>query len=198
MSKEDIALLFLTWSGLHYEETKKKMKTRFNKLQFDNKSYKEYFNDDNFHACLVKTHDNILERGFKFKNNCVTYSGESFSSFLYIALRNELYVNTKQENLLSHDNDFENLLTFDGESLENEHAEKIRENEIINQVYRYVDTHYTFIQSAIFQHYFKTNYSYRKLSKINGYGVSFIQNTIKAIADDVKDKFNFNLPGRKK
>ena len=198
MSREDIALLFLTWSNINYDKTKSTMKAQFNKMKFDNKSRKDYFNEDNFHQCIVQIHDKIINKGFKFKNNCVSYSAESFTTYLFIALRNELFLSTRHDNLFDSNHELENTLMYDQDAHDQEINEKIRENDIINEIYAYVDENYNFIESAIFKHYFKTGYSYRKLSQINGYGVSFIQKTIQEISTDVRRSFDFNLPGRKR
>ena len=196
MSNDELARLFLSWSGANYGTIKAHMRGMFNKMKFDSRSNKEYFSEENYHTCLLNAYENISKRGFKFPNNNLSKSASSFMNYFFISLRNELYYSTEKAQRFNYEFDFDLLLVDEDE--EEIRGERMREHVIIQSIYEHVILNYSPIEAAIFQHYYRTPYSYRKLSKINGYSVGYISEVINKIRDDIRIKFNYNLPGRKK
>jgi len=174
------------------------MSSMFQKMKFEQKSSKEFFNEENYHECIMNVYDIISRKGFTFKNNDISYSAHSFMNYLFMSLRNEMYINNIHENKIEREYDFDLEMYSDGELEEDLREEKVKEYHIINEIYDYVEKNYSWIESAQFKHYYKTGYSLRKLSKINGYSVAELCHTVKKIREAIQREFNFNLPGRKR
>ncbi len=197
LTKEEIAHLFLFWVGEDYENKKGTFKKSLLKIKYEDKSSADFFNDENYHECMISTYENIYRLGFKFKDNDIAFSANSFFNYFFTALKNEVYRLKKDNKKFLPSEELDSLSFNQQEEIESR-LDKQKEHELILRIYDWVDENFPDIEKDIFKHRYKTLLSYKELSKINNISAGKLWNVVTKITNAVKKEFNVTLPGRQK
>jgi RNA polymerase sigma factor (sigma-70 family) len=166
----DLSRLFLLYMNDNYNLIKKS----FLKAKELNKELSE----DIYQEGILKCAERINKVGLRIDKP--ELSGQTFKNYLFISLKNIIHKERdknkrmpKDENYI-HERDFEHLDVYDFEySLEREHN-RIEEDVLIQDIFNWIEGKYKPIYVGFFKFYFKTEYSYREIAKLTGYGVATI------------------------
>lgn len=186
-TNEQLAMIFMDNVRTDYDKI-----LRFCSIQFNHKKIEKEFIQDYLHECMIKTYERILNSGFEFINNNISYSGESFLRFIYTSMKNEHNGAEKKVSQKSKCED-EWKLTEQNFYDMNEELDKaeyhVEEDKAINEIFEYVELSYPPLEVGFFKFYFKTNYSYQSISEISGFGLKKIFKAVTKIKRDVINKF---------
>ncbi len=188
LTNEQIAEYFLTHVGNHYNFIKRYFSRQ--------KQFQYIFNDDAFQTSIVKAHDKIASEGFYFPKG-ITQSGASFLNYLYIIVRNEILqpLRDGKEDIVDFNVECEH--SFQLIYHEQEYLEKIEkhiyENNLLNDIFDYVQVNYSAKDAGIFKFYFYNDISYSQIKELTGWSIGYIFNTIKKIKIDVKEQFKVDI-----
>ena len=195
LGKNELSRLFLLYMNDNYNMIKKSFK--------GDKLMKRILNDDLYQEGILKCAESINKNGIRWVHH--SQSGQTFKNYLFISLKN---LNDKQgrreEKILKDDNylsesDFELIegMVHDvEEGVENEYN-RLDEDLLIEEIFQWVEGRYKPIHTGFFKFYFKTEYSYREIAVLTGYGVDTVFRHIARIKADVCIEFgNRRLPHR--
>ena len=194
---EELAELFLVWSGKEYKSIEKLLKQPYVKTKF---------NHDTLHDSIIKVHDIISRRGFNFINGDITLSGKSFLNYIFQAYSNNNLLEitttkTKSDKSISIDeivdenghNIFDEVYNLQ-ENDEEEYNQKlelmIKEDYTIDEIFLWVDKNFDSFSAGFFKMYFKNKISYKDIALITKYSESNIFYKVKKVRLAVMKEFS--------
>lgn len=157
--------------------------------------------DDVYQEGILRCAERIHKVGLRIENHHM--SGQTFKNYLFISLKNIVHKERDKESRIKQDENYINNSDF--ERLEIDNVEDNLDNEfnrmyedmLIDDIFKFIEGRYKPIYVGFFKFYFKTEYSYREIAKLTGYGVVTVFSHIQTIKADVKLHFaDRRLPHR--
>lgn len=198
MQNEELANEFLRYINSNYKQLLS---------GFQKSSFKKEITDDVFHDSLLAIYNSINKKGFRFQN--LNLSGKSFENLLFVSCCNNVLLKKNiiknRGHNLSFDSDdiFQNHVYLKSEfeydlfsDIQNE-KNKIEEDVLVSEIRKYINKTHTQLEVGIFEFYFRSGLSMKKIGEMTNYSTRTIFLKINKVKDSVIQQFaNNNLSHR--